>query len=102
MGYDPNEDDFYDEIDRRMRTEFPHKFQEDQKEEREQPTKQVAQVVAGTSRSPASSNKKVKLSQEDVRLANKWNIPLDKYAKEKSKIETGEEYTTITTQMRRS
>jgi hypothetical protein len=96
MGYDPNEDDFYDEIDRRMRTEFPHKFQEDQKEEREQPTKQVAQVVAGTSRSPASSNKKVKLSQEDVRLAQKWNIPLEVYAAEKLKVNSSDgDYTNI-------
>ena len=96
MGYDPNEDDFYVEIDRRMRTEFPHKFQEDQQEEREQPTKQVAQVVAGTSRSPASSNKKVKLSQEDVRLAQKWNIPLEVYAAEKLKVDTSDgEYTNI-------
>ena len=96
MGYDPNEDDFYTEIDRRMRTEFPHKFQEDQQEEREQPTKQVAQVVAGTSRSPASSNKKVKLSQEDVRLAQKWNIPLEVYAAEKLKVDSSDgEYTNI-------
>ena len=96
MGYDPNEDDFYTEIDRRMRTEFPHKFQEDQQDEREQPTKQVAQVVAGTSRSPASSNKKVKLSQEDVRLAQKWNIPLEVYAAEKLKVDSSDgEYTNI-------
>ena len=96
MGYDPNDDQFYTEIDRRMRTEFPHKFQEDQQEEREQPTKQVAQVVAGTSRSPASSNKKVKLSQEDVRLANKWNIPLEVYAAEKLKVDSSDgEYTNI-------
>ena len=98
MGYDPNEDDFYVEIDRRMRTEFPHKFEEDNQEEneREQPTKQVAQVVAGTSRSPASSNKKVKLSQEDVRLAQKWNIPLEVYAAEKLKVDSSDgEYTNI-------
>tara|TARA_R110000751_G_scaffold66756_3_gene136266 strand:- start:133 stop:1104 length:972 start_codon:yes stop_codon:yes gene_type:complete len=99
MGYDPAEDDFYGEIDRRMRTEFPHKFQEDQEEEeiqREQPTKQVAQVVAGTSRSPSTSSKKIKLSQEDVRLAQKWNIPLEVYAAEKLKVNSSDgEYTTI-------
>ena len=98
MGYDPNEDDFYTEIDRRMKTEFPHKFEEDNQEEneREQPTKQVAQVVAGTSRSPATSSKKIKLSQEDVRLANKWNIPLEVYAAEKLKVDSSEgEYTNI-------
>mgnify|MGYP003632153910 FL=1 len=98
MGYDPNEDDFYTEIDRRMKTEFPHKFEEDNQEEneREQPTKQVAQVVAGTSRSPATSSKKIKLSQEDVRLAQKWNIPLEVYAAEKLKVDSSEgEYTNI-------
>ena len=82
-----------------MRTEFPHKFQEDQEEEeiqREQPTKQVAQVVAGTSRSPSTSSKKIKLSQEDVRLAQKWNIPLEVYAAEKLKVNSSDgEYTTI-------
>ena len=98
MGYDPTDDDFYTEINRRMRTEFPHKFQTDQPEEieREQPTTQVAQVVAGTSRSPASSNKKIKLSQEDVRLASKWNIPLEVYAAEKLKVDASQgEYTDI-------
>ncbi len=43
-----------------------------------------AQVVAGGTRSTPSSNKKVKLSKEDVRLANKWNIPLEQYAQEKT------------------
>tara|TARA_R100000995_G_scaffold22293_2_gene9481 strand:- start:5585 stop:6649 length:1065 start_codon:yes stop_codon:yes gene_type:complete len=102
-GFDPADDDFYGEVDTRLKEAFPTKFETSEQETqqvRQKATSSPSQVVAGTSRTPAS--KKIKLSQEDVRLANKWNIPLDKYAKEKSKIETGEEYTTITTQMRRS
>ena len=102
-GFDPADDDFYGEVDTRLRKTFPTKFEtsgQETQQVRQKATSSPSQVVAGTSRTPAS--KKIKLSQEDVRLANKWNIPLDKYAKEKSKVETGEEYTTITTQMRRS
>lgn len=99
MGYDPNEEDFYEEIDRRLKTEFPHKFgnQLANEENRSQQTKPAAQVVAGASRSPATSSKKIKLSQEDVRLANKWNIPLEVYAAEKLKVDNSEgDYTDIT------
>ena len=102
QGWNPSEDDFYTEVDKRLRESFPNKLKGDEQPQqvRQKATSSPSQVVAGTSRTPAS--KKIKLSQEDVRLANKWNIPLDRYAKEKSKVETGEEYTTITTQMRRS
>lgn len=102
-GFNPADDDFYSEVDNRLKKTFPTKFETSEQETqqvRQKATSSPSQVVAGTSRTPAS--KKIKLTQEDVRLANKWNIPLDKYAKEKSKVETGEEYTTITTQMRRS
>jgi len=102
QGWNPSEDDFYTEVDKRLRESFPNKLKgnEQSQQVRQKATSSPSQVVAGTSRTPAS--KKIKLTQEDVRLANKWNIPLDKYAKEKSKVETGDEYTTITTQMRRS
>ena len=100
MGYNPEEDDFYKEIDRRIRVEFPHKFTQESTEEsvedRAQQNVPAAQVVAGASRTPASSNKKVKLSQEDVRIANKWNIPLEVYAAEKLKVSNSEgDYTDI-------
>jgi hypothetical protein len=82
-GYSPSSDDFYSEVDARMRHEFPHKFNTVQKEAPVQ--RNTQQVVAGQSRSSSSnsSSKKVKLTQEDVRLAQKWNIPLEKYAAEK-------------------
>jgi len=91
MGLDPSTDDFYEEVNRRIKKEFPHKF-----ENAGQSTSSTAQVVAGASRTPASSSKKVKLSPEDVRLANKWSIPLEVYAVEKQKATLAEgEYTTV-------
>tara|TARA_R110000796_G_scaffold179548_1_gene296104 strand:+ start:108 stop:1124 length:1017 start_codon:yes stop_codon:yes gene_type:complete len=83
-GYNPSSDDFYSEVDSRMRHEFPHKFNQ------EAPVKRnTQQVVAGQSRSssPGSSSKKVKLTQADVKLAQKWNIPLEKYAAEKARAD---------------
>tara|TARA_R100001129_G_scaffold67854_1_gene46211 strand:- start:368 stop:949 length:582 start_codon:yes stop_codon:yes gene_type:complete len=87
-GYNPASPDFYQEVDSRMRQEFPHKFNQ-QVIEQEVPTQRATQqVVAGQSRSPTnSSSKKVKLTQEDVRMAQKWNIPLEKYAAEKARAD---------------
>jgi hypothetical protein len=94
-GYDPSEVEFYQEIDSRLRQKFPERFGVEQ--QRQQETSSPAQVVGGASRtSTASSNKKVKLSQEDVRLANKWGIPLEQYAAEKLKVERADgEYTSV-------
>jgi hypothetical protein len=86
-GYDSSTPEFYQEVDRRMKTEFPHKFSgEASAGVGSQPTQQV---VAGQSRSSTTSakGKKVKLTQEDVRLAQKWNIPLEKYAAEKARAD---------------
>jgi len=53
-------------------------------------------VVSGGSRSSPSSRNKVKLSQEDLRLAEKWNIPLETYAAQKLKVAQADgEYTNI-------
>jgi hypothetical protein len=101
-GYDPSDDDFYEEVDNRLRQRYPHKFQ-DINSEPETPrlqdtTTSSAQVVAGASRTPktSQSSNKVKLTQEDVRLANKWGIPLEKYAAEKLKVEQADgEYTSV-------
>ena len=94
-GYDPSEVEFYQEIDSRLRQRYPERFGVEQ--QRQQETSSPAQVVGGASRtSTSSSNKKVKLSQEDVRLANKWGIPLEQYAAEKLKVERAEgEYTSV-------
>ena len=102
-GFDPEEDEYYQEIDKRLAENFPQKFGKTTQEvvadkPRTKPTSTASQVVAGASHTSASpSNKKVKLSQEDVRLANKWGITLEQYAAEKLKVESAGdgEYTTI-------
>ena len=94
-GYDPSDNDFYQEINNRIKTSFPHKFEED-KERVQETTSSPAQVVSGSSRSSPSSRKKVKLSQEDLRLAQKWNIPLETYAAQKLKVHQADgDYTDI-------
>ena len=87
-GYNPASPDFYQEVDSRMRQEFPHKFNQQVVAQEVPAQRATQQVVAGQSRSPTnSSSKKVKLTQEDVRMAQKWNIPLEKYAAEKARAD---------------
>ena len=103
-GYDPDDDEFYHEVDRRLAEAFPHKFKasevavESDQNRMQESTSTPAQVVGSSSRSaPNSSKSKVKLTPEDVRLANKWNIPLETYAAQKLKVaEADGEYTQIT------
>ena len=96
-GYDPNDKDFYQEVDNRIKKAFPQKFGEAE-ERMQESTSTPAQVVSGSSRSSPSSKGKVKLSQEDVRLAQKWNIPLETYASEKLKVNKAEgDYTDVYT-----
>jgi len=101
-GFNPTDDDYYTEIDNRLKEAFPHRYQTQEVEPKEETRMQEtspAQVVAGGTRSTPSSKNKVKLSKEDVRLANKWNIPLEQYAQEKLKATSAEgEYTTINMQ----
>jgi hypothetical protein len=97
-GYSPDDEEFYDEVDRRLEKAFPQNYERVQETEAEvaSNTSQPAQVVSGASRSSPSSNRKVKLSKEDVRLAQKWNIPLEQYAAEKLKVTQADgEYTTV-------
>ena len=92
-GYDPREEDFYQEIDNRIQKAFNQESQERVQENPSTP----AQVVSGASRLSPSSSSKVKLSKEDVRLAQKWNIPLEQYAAEKLKVSDADgNYTNIT------
>ena len=92
-GYDPSDEDFYQEIDNRLSKAFNQESQERVQENPSTP----AQVVSGASRLSPSSSSKVKLSKEDVRLAQKWNIPLEQYAAEKLKVSDAEgNYTNIT------
>ena len=93
-GYDPQDQDFYQEIDNRLKKAFPQKLGESENRVQEV-TSSPAQVVSGGSRSSSSSSRKVKLSKEDVALAQKWNIPLEKYAAEKLKVDDSDGYTNI-------
>ena len=106
-GYDPTDDDFYEAIDYKLRNQFPHKYVDAptpivQQEKGSTPRLQdtpsnSAQVVAGASRTPQTSrSNKVKLTPEDVRRANQWGIPLEKFAAEKLKADNADgEYTEI-------
>jgi hypothetical protein len=96
-GYSPADTEYYNEVDRRIKETFPHKFGGEIR--RQDNTSSPAQVVAGASRSSPGSSKKVKLSKEDIRLAGKWNLSLEKYAQEKLKADKADGgYTTINTQ----
>lgn len=76
-GFDPTSDEYYNEIDRRMATEFPHKFS-GQKSGR---SGQVASADTSASRKKQSGRRKVKLSPSQVAIANKLGVPLEEYAK---------------------
>ena len=94
-GFSPNDNEFYQEIDNRIKNTFPHKFGEVQ-ERVQETTSSPAQVVSGSTRSSPSSKNKVKLTQEDMRLAEKWNIPLETYAAQKLKVTKADgEYTDV-------
>ena len=95
-GYDPSDEEFYQEIDNRIKKAFSPDVGETEERVQESPST-PAQVVSGSSRLSPSSSNKVKLSKEDVRLAQKWNIPLEQYAAEKLKVDDAEgSYTNIT------
>ena len=79
-GFDPQSDDYYFEIDKRIRSEFPHKF--DGKTTR---TQRVAPVSSG--KASQKSKKSVKLTPAQISVAKKLGVPLDAYAKEVAKIE---------------
>jgi hypothetical protein len=76
-GFDPTSDEYYNEIDRQIRTEFPHKFA-GQKNGR---SGQVASADTSASRKPQSGRRKVKLSPSQVAIAKKLGVPLEEYAK---------------------
>ena len=77
-GFDATEDQYYDEIDKRMRAEFPHKFGEAVQEEI-----RPAQTVASATRSPKRGRGKntVRLTPSQVAIAKKLGVPLEEYAK---------------------
>ena len=76
-GFDPQSDDYYNELDRRMADEFPHKLKNSGEARR------PAQTVASVSRGKATgrSTGKVRLSKTQVTMAKKLGVPLEEYAK---------------------
>jgi len=85
-GFDPTSDDYYKEIDTRMRREMPQKFKE------KRSNAQTVAPASGNGRSVKSGRKKaVELTPGQVAFAKKMRIPLDRYAKEVARLEQRQE-----------
>ena len=78
-GFDPHSNEYYSEIDKRMRLDFPHKF--DRKELSEGTTKPT-QTVASATRSVKPGRQTVRLTSSQVAIAKKLGVPLEDYAKQ--------------------
>ena len=81
-GYDPQSDEYYAEIDKRIRLEFPHKFATNtvQTTNNSKPTQTVASASRAGGKS--SSRKTVRLTPSQVAIAKKLGVPLEEYAKQ--------------------
>ena len=77
-GFDPASDEYYAEVDKRMRLDFPHKFGKTETKESTKPT----QTVASATRSVNNSRKTVRLTPSQVTIAKKLGVPLELYAKQ--------------------
>ena len=77
-GFDPTSDEYYQEIDKRLQTEFPHKFNSGGEV---QEGKQPVQTVASANRTTRSGRKTVRLTPSQVAIAKKLGVPLEEYAK---------------------
>ena len=77
-GFDPNSTEYYAEIDKRMRIDFPHKFDNTKSQESTKPT----QTVASAKRSVQHGRKTVRLTSSQVAIAKKLGVPLEEYAKQ--------------------
>ena len=78
-GLDPQSDEYYEQIDIRMRQDFPHKFNG-----QSTPSQKVASVSQG--RASQKSKKSVKLSPAQISVAKKLGVPLEAYAREVAKL----------------
>ena len=80
-GYDPKTDEYYTEVGKRIRLEFPHKF--DKVESKPTERAKPAQNVASAKRSASTGRKKtVKLTPSQVAIAKRLGVPLEDYAKQ--------------------
>ena len=81
-GFDPTSDEYYAEIDKRMRREMPQKFQGDKKS-----VQSVTPAGSGNRSLKSGRKKQVELNPGQVRLAERLGVPLDKYAAQVAKLE---------------
>jgi len=77
-GFDPKSGDYYEEINKRIRVDFPHKF--GKTEDRQ--TNRAVQSVASANRSSKPGRKQVRLTSSQVTIAKKLGVPLEEYAKQ--------------------
>jgi hypothetical protein len=81
-GYNAKDPEYYVEIDKRIRVDFPHKFAKGGKVETARPTQIVASANQSAQRSIKPGRKTVKLTPSQVTIAKKLNVPLEDYAKQ--------------------
>ena len=77
-GYDPSSDEYYAEVDKRIRVDFPHKFGNTEDKQSTAPV----QTVASAKRSVKPGRKTVRLTSSQVAIAKKLGVPLEEYAKQ--------------------
>jgi len=77
-GYDPSSDEYYAEVDKRIRVDFPHKFGKTDEKQSAAPV----QTVASAKRSVKPGRKTVRLTSSQVAIAKKLGVPLEEYAKQ--------------------
>ena len=83
-GFDPKSRDYYAEIDKRIRVDFPHKFDNSGNINTTKPVQTVASASTSAARSIKPGRKTVKLTPSQVAIAKKLNVPLEDYAKQLS------------------
>ena len=76
-GFDPNTEEYYTELDNRIRSEFSHKFSDNKKSN----APRVASAGNTASRSGAKKSRTVKLTPSQIAIAKRLGVPLEEYAK---------------------
>ena len=77
-GFDPKSDEYYSEVDKRIKVDFPHKFGNTSEKQSTAPV----QTVASANRSVKPGRKTVRLTSSQVAIAKKLGVPLEEYAKQ--------------------
>jgi len=76
-GFDGKSDEYYNELDKRIKKEFPHKFKDEDKDK----STRIVQTVASANRSTKSGRRTVRLTPSQIAIAKKLGVPLEEYAK---------------------